>query len=46
MLAYRFGETINNELSGISVNHEEYAGKSANLYVAYYLDITEIEIED
>ena len=45
VLSYRFGEAMSNELSGVSINHREIAG-GANLYVAYYLDITEIEIED
>jgi hypothetical protein len=34
-----------NELSGVSIVHQKAVGGS-NLYVAYYLDITEIEIED
>jgi len=46
-LSYRFGENMNNELTGVRVHHGDVAqGHNANLYVAYYLDITQIEIED
>lgn len=45
VLSYRFGEQMSNELSGVSVDHKQTVG-GANLYVAYFLDITEIEIED
>ena len=45
VLKSRFGEDMTNELSGISMEHSSIAAGS-NLYVSYYLDITEIEIED
>ena len=45
VLKNRFKEEMTNELSGISIDHASVAFNS-NLYVSYYLDITEIEIED
>jgi len=45
VLSSRFGEDMKNELSGAAINHREMVAYG-NLYVSYFLDITEIEIED
>lgn len=45
ILKTRFGEDMKNELSGEAINHREVVPQG-NLYVSYFLDITEIEIED
>lgn len=36
---------MNNELEGVKIEHSDISINS-NIYVSYYLDITEIEIED
>ena len=45
VLKYRFGEEMRNELNGVGIKHGMIT-HDANMYVQYYLDITQIEIED
>lgn len=45
VLKSKFNEDMTNELNGVSIEHNKITTQS-NLYVSYYLDITEIEIED
>lgn len=45
-LEEQYGESIPNELSGTKMDVRQKLGGDANLYVNYYLDITEAEYKD
>lgn len=46
VLEKEYGESTPNELSGTSMDIREKLGGNGNLYVTYYLDITEAEYKD